>query len=95
MDEPFRLRYVNQLTGVFILFIIAGLLLFTMYLVRVKELLGFLRAVAGELAQAMTEAAQTGLERESHCGVRLGMDIRRLAARDWQRVARDAKLSFP
>jgi ABC-type transporter Mla subunit MlaD len=38
MDDSFRLRYVNQLTGVFILFVIVGLLLFTLYLVRVKEL---------------------------------------------------------
>ena len=29
MEESFRLRHVNQLTGVFMLFIIGGLLLFS------------------------------------------------------------------
>ena len=62
MTEPFKLRYVNQLVGAFLLIILVVLFLFVIYLIRAKEL--FVRALPYDLhiTQEQLDGLRTGTE---------------------------------
>jgi ABC-type transporter Mla subunit MlaD len=78
MTEPFRLRFVNQIVGAFILGIVALMLVFVVYLVQAKEL--FTRSVAYEIH--IEQSALDGLRQGTEVQM-LGQDAGEITSIDY------------